>query len=50
MKDLIIMIGTALLGVFIYQLMVGDGPEGMQSLKSASESVFAGAVLQFGGQ
>ena len=49
MKDLIVMLGTALLGICIYQFMVGDGPEGMMSLKNASESAFASAVIQFGG-
>ena len=49
MKDLIIMIGTALLGVFIYQLMVGEGTEGLLSIKEASENIFSSAVMQFGG-
>lgn len=32
MKNLIIIIGTAILGVFIFNMMVGDGDDSLRSI------------------
>lgn len=44
MKNLIIIIGTILLGVYIFNMMVGDGAE---SLKSVSKDVMLKTIEMY---
>ncbi|MDY6037458.1 MAG: hypothetical protein SPI74_00440 [Eubacterium sp.] len=45
MKDLIVIMGTVVLGCYIFELMVGDG----NSLKSSSEHYFRELLSQIRG-
>lgn len=47
MKQLIMILGTALLGIFLFQMMVGDQP---QSLKSTARDFMIYSVQQYAGQ
>ena len=47
MKELIVIIGTVLLGIGIFNMMVVSGPGGGPSLLEASDSAFTSAVTQF---
>ena len=44
MKNLVILMGTILLGTVIFQMMAGDGPE---SLKSAAAEVMRYSIEQY---
>lgn len=45
MKELVVIVGTLLLGCLIFQLIVGDG----NSLKSASKSAMEKTINMYGG-
>ena len=45
MKQLIVIIGTALLGCIIFEMMAGDDPD---SLKSVSAMAMERALLAYG--
>lgn len=47
MKNLLILIGTIVLGSILFQMMVGDGPD---SLKSSVTAVMRYNIAQYGQQ
>ena len=47
MKHLIMILGTTLLGIFLFQMMVGDQP---QSLKSTARDFMIYSVRQYAEQ
>ena len=47
MKELIVIIGTIILGVLIFQMMVVEGPGKTASLLDATEDLFTSAVTVF---